>query len=323
MLRNAFKAYAPGQQLMQLKVGDISFDRSVIMGKKSVLFIYSGSNNYYDQYLSSHNSKKGFEWADLTAARHLRLGLNAKIISLFVPNKASCMPDLYPLPLDNAPTKIWQNLKTCLFTGSNFLFSDKLFNVSNSLNRESNNPWRLVDSHWSEFGCLATVNETLGRLGLKEISCEVEITEPFVTFGDLSSKFSSNAVSELKNIRLRDRLSQPTRSFDSGGGAPYEGSVGRRVTWSNPGAEVPLHLLIVGNSFAGSGDSTEHLTYWFSRVFKNTTFLHSGHMPDDVLDFYRPDIILFQTCERFLISLPTDDISSEQIEGFFNAKISQ
>lgn len=319
-MESIFNAYTPSEMLMRLRVGEISRDRSTIVGKKNVLFLYSGSNNYYEQYISSQLAEKGIEWAELTAERHRRLSTNATVISLFVPNKTSCMPDLYALPLDNTPTTIWQNLNTCLSSGSEFLFSDNLFNASSISNRQSYNTWRLVDSHWSEFGCLATVNEVLIRLGLKEITTEIEVIDPVISFGDLSSKFVGGLVTELKNAKLKDNLPQPIRSFDSGKGSPYGGIVGRRVTWLNPDAEVPLHLLIVGNSFAGSGDTTEHLTYWLARIFKKVTFLHTGHMPTDVLDFYRPDIILFQGLERFLVSVPTDDLTAEMIESVFKAK---
>lgn len=322
-MESVFNAYTPSEMLMRLRVGEISRDRSTIVGKKNVLFLYSGSNNYYEQYTSSQLINKGVEWAELTAERHHRLSTNTSVISLFVPNKASCMPDLYPLPLNNTPTSIWQNLKTCLSSGSEFIFSNNLVAESSSVNRLSYNPWRLVDSHWSGFGCLATVNEVLIRLGLKEITYEVEIIDPVPSFGDLSSKFGSASVFELECAKLKDSLPQAIRSFDSGSGAPYEGSVGRRVTWINPDAEVPLHLLIVGNSFSGSGDSTEHLTYWLAKVFKKITFLHAGHIPTDVLDFYRPDIIVFQGLERFLVSVPIDNITAETIESVFNAKSQQ
>ena len=320
-MKSPFNAFMPSEMMMRLRVGEISRDRSTIVGKKGVFFLYSGSNNYYEQYNSSQLSSKGVEWAELTAERHRRMSNNATIVSLFVPNKASCMPDLYPLSLNTSPTSIWQNLKRCLSSGSEFLFSNNLVNASSDVNRLLHSPWRLVDSHWSEFGCVTTVNEVLIRLGIKEITYETEIIDPEASFGDLSSKFGHDSVSELKCSKIKDRYPQPIKSFDSGNGAPYEGSVGRRVTWLNPDAEVPLHLLIVGNSFAGSGDSTQHLSYWLARVFKKITFLHSGYMPTDILTFYRPDIIVFQGLERFLVSLPTDDLTAETIESVFNAKL--
>jgi len=309
--------YLPHDSLSALKVGSISTDLSTIVGRDNVLFLYMGSNAYYKNYISNDLENNGIDWAELSIQRHCRLGVNTKIISLFVPNKASCMPDLYPLPLNVSPTYIWQNLKNILPSRSDFIFSDRLFENSNISNRTKNGSWRLVDSHWSEFGCLSVVNEILSRLGLDEIKCEVELIQPTLSFGDLSLKFSQIPIFEFKTAQLIDSMPRPLKSFDSGGEAPYGGHLGRRVEWTNLEAFAPLHLLIVGNSFAGAGNEKTNLTYWLARIFKKTTFLHSSYIPSNVLEFYRPDIILFQGLERFLVTVPTDDLTAQEIERLY------
>jgi hypothetical protein len=316
-MKQIFKAYSADESLCQLRVGDISVDQSTIVGQNNILFLYMGSNNYYRQYIDSDLTDNGNKWAELTNARHRRLSHSVSVLSLFVPNKATCMPDLYPLPLDVVPTQAWKDALMCLRDDSGVMFSEKLIHDSQRANRELQNAWRYCDSHWSEFGCLTTANEVLAKLGLPEILTQTKEIQTITQYGDLSRKFGNNVIAELCHLTIKHHLPDPIRSYDSGLNKPYEGSVGRRITWENFESHINLHLLIIGNSFSGSGDNSTHLTYWMSRVFRKVTFLHTGHVPTDVLDFYKPDVIIFQGLERFMISVPSDNLSSIEIESFF------
>jgi len=316
-LTSTFNHYYPDKSLIALKTGEISSDRSTIVGKNNMLFIYQGTNYYYDSYLTNSYADLGIKWAELTAQRIKKFNLNTKMISLFVPNKASCLPDLYPLPLDNYPSAIWKKLSKCLQSASNVIFSDSLLDASLLSNRELHSPWRYVDSHWTDMGCLRVANEFLTRLGLPEIVNEVVAIDPTPSFGDFSGKFQPDVVFEYKKYKIVCTLPEPVKIFDSGGDSDYTGSVGRRVTWLNPLVPVQLNLLIVGNSFSGNGVSPEHLTYWLARVFSKVTFLHSSSIPIDTLEFYRPDIILFQGLERFMGSIPKDNDKATDIESLF------
>lgn len=311
-----FRAYTPDNSLLQLRVGDISQDRSCIVGKQNNLFLYLGSNNYYFQYINLDLSENGVKWAELTAERHRRLKA-CQILSVFIPNKATCMPDLYPLPLDVVPTKNWVDAVSCLREDTGVCFSEQLRRASLIENRDSSSPWRLCDSHWSEFGCLATVNEILSKFAISEIITHTEKVDDLTQYGDFSGKFGESLITERCNLRLAHSLQEPVRTYDSGKNTPYVGSVGRRITWENSASGIELHLLIIGNSFSGSGDSSTHLTYWMSRVFSKVTFLHSAHIPTDALDFYKADIIIFQGLERFMTSVPNDNLSATEIESIF------
>ena len=316
-MNKLFNAYTAGESLCQLRVGDISNDQSTIVGKNNILFLYLGSNNYYRQYIDSDLTDNGTKWAELTNARHRRLSSSGTVLSVFIPNKATCMPDLYPLPLDVVPTQVWNDALMCLRNDGGVMFSEKLIKDSCIGNRELNNSWRYCDSHWSEFGCLTTANEVLEKLGLPKILPQIKEIQAVTQYGDLSRKFSGNVMTELCHLTIEHCLPDPVKLYDSGLNKPYEGSVGRRITWENFESQINLHLLIIGNSFSGSGDKSTHLTYWMSRVFRKVTFLHSGHIPTDVLDFYKSDVILFQGLERFMVSVPIDNLSSSEIESFF------
>jgi hypothetical protein len=316
---DVFSAATPDDQLSALPVGLISSDRSTIVGKGGVLFIYQGSNGYHDQYINRRSDALGTAWAELTEERHRRIGAKAQVLSLFVPNKATCLADLYPLPLDSCPTPAWRDLRAALDSRDDVLFCDSLLEASLPANRRERNPWGYVDSHWSEFGCLETVNDVLRRMGYDEIALDVLKVEPLQGFGDLSGKFGTARVGNVVTRRLAVSTTQPTCVYLSESDSEIENSTGRRVTWQNPEAPVPLTLCIVGNLFEGVGNSTPHLMYWFARVFTEVTFLHSGSVPLDVVEAYSADVVLFQGLERFLGQVPSDSFTAAQVEAVYNS----
>ena len=93
--------------------------------------------------------------------------------------------------------------------------------------------------------------------------------------------------------------------------------MGRRVEWECEDAPLRASILVVGNSFSGTGLRRNDLVYWFSRLFRRTVFLQAASVPTDVLDVFRPDIVLFQGLERFMVLVPVDDYTAEQCEAVY------
>ena len=318
-MSSTFKAFSPSERLKAQRCGDISADRSVIVGKSQNLFLYSGTNNYYDQYIGLASENQGTKWAELDVQRRAAMSSTTPMISLYVPNKATCLPDLYPLLLPQVPTTTFATLRAAIGMDAATIFCDALLSASSLENRFTESPWRLVDSHWSEFGCLLTANELLVRLGLSPIKLEKSDCEPSEQGGDLSHKFGSKALFEIRHLCLVDTEDPPTKTYDSGDSAAYAGHIGRRVTWHNAKAQADMHLLLIGNSFSGMGTKPTELTYWLARRFRQVTFLHSPHIPIDAREFYGPDMVLFQGLERFLTALPNDTFKATFLENLYTS----
>ena len=318
-MTSIFKAFSPSELLSKQLLGDISPDRSVIMGKGQNIFLYSGSNSYYDQYVGLASEDQGFKWAELDVQRRAAMPSHVPMISLYVPNKATCLPDLYPLLLPYVPTSTFATMRRLIGMDSATVFCDALLSASKADNRFAESPWRLVDSHWSEFGCLLTANELLVRLGLSPIKLEKSDCQPSEQGGDLSHKFGGEALFEIRHLCLLDTEDPPTKTYDSGDSAAYAGHIGRRVTWHNAKAQADMHLLLIGNSFSGMGTKPTELTYWLARRFRQVTFLHSPHIPIDMHEFYRPDMVIFQGLERFLTALPNDTFTATFLENLYTS----
>jgi hypothetical protein len=65
-------------------------------------------------------------------------------------------------------------------------------------------------------------------------------------------------------------------------------------------------MLVLGDSFSGAGYSPWNMTYWLAHFFARTTFVHSFHVPEDLISTLRPDFVVYQTNERFLRHAPIE-----------------
>ncbi|MEJ6512589.1 MAG: hypothetical protein QNL69_10500 [Acidimicrobiales bacterium] len=314
-----FRSFLPSESLRSLRSGDISLDRIATVGANQMLFLYDGSNDHFASYSRVQEQcsiANGQGWANLTAQRHERLSSSAQMLSLFVPNKATCLPDLYPLPLDRVPTPGWVEMRRLLKDDTGVMFCDDLIEASLPANRYDSSPWQLTDSHWSDYGSLLVANSVLRRFAVAPIESHWVEREPQFIAGDLGSRFGEKVGVQVVREVACD-LPTPLRVFDSGGGSLDGASMGRRVEWECEGAPIGASILVVGNSFAGSGLLRNHLVHWFSRMFRRTVFLHAASVPTDVLDTYRPDIVLFQGVERFMRLVPVDDYTAQQCEAVY------
>lgn len=316
-----FRSFVPSEALRNLRAGDISMDRTATVGADNMLFLYGGTNDHFQAYSRVNEQTSivnGHGWANLTAQRHERLSTSTQMLSLFVPNKATCLPDLYPLPLDRVPTPGLGEMRRLLKDDTGVMFCDDLIEASLPANRYDSSPWKLTDSHWSDYGSLLVANSILRRIAVAPIESSWFECEPHFEDGDLGSRFGEKVGVQVVREVACD-LPTPLCVFDSGGGSLDGASMGRRVEWECQGAPIDASMLVVGNSFSGTGLRRNHLVYWFSRLFRRTVFLHAASLPTDVVDAYRPDIVLFQGLERFMRLVPVDEYTAQQCEAVYEA----
>jgi hypothetical protein len=291
------------------RCGTVSPDRSAVIGYNQEAFIYQGSNSHYDAYFDEGNAL-GEQWAILTTNRHLENSKRGtQILSLFVPNKATCIPKNFPQPLPKGGTETFKGLKRLLKDDPGVLFSleDSKLSDANMLGA-----WCRTDTHWSKSGCLLAVNEILKKLDLPLLTASIEIEETHLS-GDLSNKWLTKTLVELrKDLYCPDLLLiAPDLEFDNE--KDLTGHFGRHVIWSNKYARYDLSVTIVGNSFAGPGNSSRELAWWFARLFSSVTFLHMSQIPKDIAEVTSCDILIFQTVERFLYIVPNDNLTYLQL----------
>lgn len=296
------------------RVGEISADRVAIMGRGGHAFLFAGSSGYYGLYGTRDQSEMAEQWLELFQNRQRACRDSCQIVSMVIPNKATCMRDLYPALLPNPETPIFRRLRDLASGDPALLFNRSLLEHSKPESRKRAQPWRYIDTHWTSAAAATAFNELLIAFGLPEVAHRVVPVEPQLWPADLSSRWSDHPLWETMVAHATCDLPPPACVFDLAQETPGPSVTGRRVVWDNHEAPCEGTLLIVGNSFCYAGTAPEHLTWWAARYFRSVTFLHTADLPVDALSLIRPDFVLFQTVERFLPHLPSDRISVGELE---------
>ena len=296
------------------RTGLVSADHSAIMGSLQQTYLFQGSNNHYDAYFDTSLNELADGWAGLTAQRHQRItDQGALVLSVFVPNKATCLPAAFPQPMPRGGTTIWKRLTHLLSDDSGVIFSLQKMKIDEAT---MSGAWLRTDSHWSQSGCLLAVNEILEKLALPLLEVQLA-TETQQFSGDLSSKWSGKVLAEVRRELFCPEITSiiPEVEFDNNQGKSQH--FGRHVRWVNKNAKYQINVTIVGNSFSGTGRGPGELTWWLARLFKSVTFLHISLIPTDVVEMTSCDVLIFQTVERFLYVLPQDNLTCDEIAKFF------
>jgi hypothetical protein len=298
-------------------VGSVSRDRSSVIGLDEEIFLFQGSNNHYDAYFDETSVEIANKWADLISQRHRKIiSENVNVISLIIPNKATCVPSCFPMPLPNGGTVIWQRLKSLLRDDYGVLFP--LQYLKNS-QKASLNAWSRTDSHWSKSGCLVVLNELLNRMGLPSVAIYAD-TNSYAFSGDLSSKWKNLSLVEVRRDLCSSEIESINPVLQSDNGHLLSAHFGRKVNWQNINALYQIDLTVVGNSFCGPGLNPRELTWWLARIFRSVTFLHMSEIPIDLTDVFDTDYVIFQTVERFLYLLPSDVLTLAQLSEIAEVK---
>lgn len=300
------------------EVGSISPAQLAIMGLHGYAFLFSGSNDYYERFGEFDASATVDRWEEVLARRQANLGQHCNFVSLFVPSKATCMSDLYPILLPHNETRSSHGMRQRLAGNPAFLFGERLRELSSSILRDSMHPWHYADTHWTQRGAVETFNEVLQAFGLEPLSfSRTEVGSPEPISGDLARLWPGLALLEHTSYRLGMDAPEPTLVFDIASGSSVSSLTGWRVVWSNPDAKVDASLAIVGNSFCSTGRRNDGIAWWAARTFRTVTMIWSPAIPTDLVPALRPDYVLFQHVERFLGEVPQDRFTVEETDSRF------
>lgn len=281
-----------------LPPGTVSADDVSVVGHENWLFLYRGSNDYYAAYQEPARSEARQDalawklyiakWRDSIARQGRRFQ------AVIVPNKASVLPEYYPLPLASALT--WRMRHLLELVDGDFLYP--LADIGNAGLREV--LFRRNDSHLSDAGNIFLSNLILRALGVEEplVPCVEDRMEirSLSHFGDLGRRFDPpcservfRVARDLAHLTITELAEPVSRS----------GFVGLSYRTENPRAPLKKSLLVFGNSFF------EKVPSWgmapdFSLAFERVTFVWSEKIDQSLIEESDADCVLLQTCERFL-----------------------
>lgn len=298
-----FLAVRPQVELttLQVPVGTCSIDKVVAFGRDGYLFVYEGSNGIADQYLTPAEDVEALagQWASrIRGRRRYCLDRGMDFAQIIIPEKSSLLPELAPFPAADG-TPLFKRLGAMLAGDNYFLDMRAAFDQQTRFTA-----YPKTNGHLSPEGTLTVFNRTLESLGLP--GATAEFGPPVVTRCDLSDHFGGLQLYNLTAPLLATSLAHESAGVDLI--YKYEPAThsGRRYIWRNEKAPVAKRVLAFGNSFFECGNVPQQLSWWFSRWFQDFQFVWTNNLEPHIVEEFRPDIIVCQTIERFLLAAPRE-----------------
>lgn len=284
--------------------GSVSPDNSVIVGKNGWLFINSGTNSLMEYHVGQKRLPlaKVSQWSELLSQRiswH-----NAKKIGyqhIFIPNKIAVYPEHYPEALSIIGKRpIMQLKEKC----------DRFFTYPLELFHQYKNQYRLYekqDCHWSFWGCYLAYQDICQQLQITPskdlINAPIEIIK---AKGDLGSKLGLTEISLRKNLKLNSQVIHDNQVIQY----CNQGSVRILKNHTVPHGK----MLIFGDSFSNpkhldapeNRRRTGRLASLFAETLNEVHFIWTPWIDYEYIEQEKPDFVLTEMAERFLIRVPDD-----------------
>lgn len=171
--------------------------------------------------------------------------------------------------------------------------------------------WR-TDSHWSPEGCFLAYELICRRLGVKAdaglLSRPFEETGRVMDLGGHLDPMPWEVVRSYDYLRgaRRTAVNRVTRYLED---PQYKEliHVGARARFENPHAPNPQRMVLIGDSYALP--SATRLTGMMAETFRSLEFVWSNSIDWQAVRWRRPDIVICEIAERFLMLPPSDGMS--------------
>lgn len=261
-------------------IGRVEFPPpGVVAGQDGWLFLAGDTNDSVAQHADSYHPTAAWarQWRDYFAA--VRAIPAEKAIFLVAPAKEAVMPERHPLP--RSP----QTPVTHLLSAH----SDRMLFPREELRADRDSTYDRTDTHWTDYGGRIACEIMLARLG--ETVPPVPATYAMVEKpGDLGDKL----VPAERDRRLEAAWPGARLVFDNL--VLHHGNI--RI-WSNPEAPLKKTVVIFG------GSSSEQMIPYLGAIYARIVSVYgAGSWDVAIIAHERPDIVILQTNERFLVTPP-------------------
>jgi len=290
-------------------VGTLSTNKTVAVGRDGHLFLVGGSNGLIDQFNLDINDPKvdqfTTEWKNLISKREKNIrerGIN--FLQIIIPEKISVLSDLFPVTI-KSPTPYLISMKKKIEEDKEL--RTKVYDAYDTLHNSEFRleTYRKLDSHMTAKGNQIVFQKILEMIGVIE-KIDFPLNRRLFHAGDMSMHFPGIRIGAYDDLpdtepfKQREEKMELVESYFP----PDGGHMGRKRVWKNEGATIPLKVVVFGNSFFEMGTQAISLSWWFARWFKEFHFLWEADLDYDYVDRVKPDLVVCQTIERFLVRVP-------------------
>ncbi len=307
--------------ILKLEPGILSEDRASITGTDGWIYIYKGSNNFIDYFVgkSQLNDKQIEQWKHLLQSRidwHKQQKI--KYLHLFIPSKLAVYPEFFPYKIDiEADRPIIQLQNIC----------QELFIYPLAELIQNKNIYRLYEkqnSHWSFWGCYLVYEILCHNFGITPnyelLKSPIKIVKEQC---DLGVKFNIHEMRLDKQVEFKSSIVYDNELINY----CNRGSI--RIL-KNPQASLGK-MIIFGDSFSNPGypDYSNYrkrhihrLASLFAETISEVHFIWSPWVDYEYVKKEKPNFVLTELSERFLVKVPQDD-SQISIEEYARIKLDE
>ncbi|GJE56986.1 MULTISPECIES: alginate O-acetyltransferase AlgX-related protein [Methylobacterium] len=173
--------------------------------------------------------------------------------------------------------------------------------------------YRRTDTHWTFAGCDLAYRTILARLDVapRDDIAARRLQETFSYSGDLATKLTPMPVETVENCRFESAArrihANGLLSHFEAAGRPMDAHIGAHAVFRNDDPEAdPRRIVIFGDSYAqhSAMSPVATLTPFLADRFREVHFLWSTSMDWDYLAEVRPDVVIGEIAERFMIDAP-------------------
>ncbi len=208
-------------------------------------------------------------------------------------------------------TNIELNTEIKDYVDSKILSLDKFLNSGNDIpvfleiGRESNHHQNgpdvfMAEIHFSFEGNQVVLNTILSQARLDPVP-SFAMVDGIAGISDLSLHLLGRPMKE------QGQIGENATHFFGGSEVQLEivndtsQHVGTHYVWRNAKAINKLKVIAFGNSFFDRGTSISCLSWWLARLFSEFHFIWSPDMDFEYINKVKPDLVIGQTIERFLV----------------------
>jgi len=296
----------------------------VHVGKDGWLFLVKGSNSVINLYKkrSSFTPELAHEWMLLLQERSRRMSdQNIKYLFLPAPEKLTVLHQHYDGKIANI-----QGSPIHTMVNEHHKAAPCIVNVLPAFEKQAinNKSYWKTDTHWSFWGCFTAYQILCARMGIpsRPELLQYPFDEGDVLF-DLGAKLSDPVREKArfyKLIQTAERVyANPMVRFKEKNQLVNEGHlhVGSHVVYRNESEHVAKKKVILfGDSFS---EYRPHLlTGMLAETVSELHFIWNARLDYEYIDLIKPDIVINELAERFMVEVPKDDLC---IQEFSNNRV--
>ncbi len=256
---------------------------NVLRGSDNWLFLANDTNRSVDQFTGKVTLNEDQIKSWMLFSKKLSIyQIKTKFLYIIANSKEKVFPQYYPFDMsDRSLTEVVESI---------FIENQvEYINPRNVLRRNEYSYYK-TDTHWSDLGAYIAYREVLNKTDNIDYIEEPEFTDVEV-IGDLGSKLSPRERTIKKKFK-NGLLIEPNLVFHN-----KLSKTGAIKVLVNNEINNNKTVLIFG------GSSMENFSPYFSYSFHRVITINlPGSVVDEIVDFEKPDLLLMQTNERYLIS---------------------